>query len=395
MLLTAVVGLHRFSYYGARALIPSAVSSSLEAGRIDQSQAQATYEEVKLLTTFAPLAGGVLALLLGARVTLVVGAALLAGSSLLLSGASPISTLALFVFALGHGCLLPTAYALAAGRFGPGDRAARLSLFAGLYLAVTLGSTYGPPLAGSLVSTAGWAGALSIFLLPGVILAGAATALVFLLPAAEKTPLSAPKNRLIGLVLLALGASWFWFSYIANLSVLQELLSAWSDAGQAMPWYWSAGPALVSALALVAALGLGLAQKSSYALPRTATFLAAGLLVGWAGFTLQLVAPSPGDGGSPGLFLLPAVLCLSLAELLLVPLLLVASEFGERLGALVVAVFFVGTTGGLFTDFAAQIGEQAGTVLWVVTCLGVPLAIALWAFRAKIGALIGEVEGHA
>jgi hypothetical protein len=383
LLFLAIIA-HRLLYYGARGdLVLAWLDGPAEGGAgISRQEALVLYERVGILTGWAPLVGGLLALGLR-RLALPIGALFFvaAGSSFALG--SPTSPVGLGVFALGHGLLLTAIYA-SAGVEPVGSRQARIGLFLLLSAGLNAGAVMGPSMATSISGVAGhrvWFGVFALASLGLVALGGVMTVVGRSAPGQTDTRV---RERLLPIGVASLLVAWFWFLFAAGLRWLRPSTDRWSAAGIDVAWIQGASASLLIALSLLLAVLSFVASGTDRKLPSTPAMLSFALAMSALATLLQI--PLSGSAAPHVLLLLAQTLLSVLGELALVIVLAaVASGFRFGIGALVVGGYLSVTLNPHLQSYADSIGALM-TTPWVVGAATVSLLLgaAVWFARDRL-----------
>jgi POT family proton-dependent oligopeptide transporter len=341
----------RFSYYGMRALLVlymvkyllapqradgvlglPAFRSALEFvfGPLSiQPLASQIYGFYTGLVYLTPIFGGLLAdRVLGARRTVILGAALMAAGHFMMAF-EPLFLLALLVLILGNGAFKPNISTQVGALYAPGDRR-RDRAFSIFYVGINLGAFLAPLVCGTLGEELGWHYG---FAAAGV---GMTTGLVIYLLAAPALPPDAfskiePSHRplrraewqAIGAILaLMLPVSLFWATYEQQ----GNTIALWADQhtdrhffGGEIPvtWFQAFNPFMIFAFTpFIVALW----RRQGAREPATVAKMAIGCFLNAAGYLVMVAAAwQAGPGQASWLWLFCYFVVITVGELYLSP----------------------------------------------------------------------------
>ena len=287
-LLTLVLLLERFAYYGMRSLLFLYLRDS-----VDHAYAHFFTQAFTWAVIMTPFAGAVLCALVPPRFVVVVGAlGAIAGYALLGLVPGRLVFLPLGVLALALGLFRPAIF-VAAGELFARRENIRIAVIAVLYAAVNLGAMAAPPMFSRLRAAMGDENKAAFFLCAGLlvlvtILAGAAAVMPMLLRDDEPPPAPEPLQPAPILASIALV-----FAAIPTFAVT-SLLSQWQYRDDAAPgWLFDLNPAVILTLAPLLA-GVFVALSFTERRVPVAFPIAAGIaLTALSAIPALFLAPSP------------------------------------------------------------------------------------------------------
>jgi dipeptide/tripeptide permease len=390
--LPLLIGLDRLAYYSARAVLAVYMSTGLG---IESSAAMAEYRQITALMVLTPIIGGLLAVGVGPRITLMAGA-LFAAIGYVTIPLVPAAALLipLVTLAIGQGLIRPSVFAIVGSELGGRHEPWRNALCALLYLAVNVGSALAPLIGSSFAAKAGFA---SVFYLSGgltvlvaVLAAGIAAVQRFGPPPDEE-----PRDRGVELgvlVLLVLSAS-----YLSGLGTVSDVqfgaLERAAAASSNPSFMYTLNPIIVSGATLVLAVVLVVLAVTKIWVP-TLPIIGAGMIVFAIGVVPLLFSGADAPGG-----VVASIALTALGESLVGPLLLsrVSADTQPRFATLVVALWMVasGALGWLPSFLSMRTGPAV--YLMIQCLLGCTLGgVALIALHRAIARHLfpGEISGR-
>lgn len=359
--LPLLLGLDRLAYYSTRSVLALYMMSGLA---IEPSAARADYAQFTGLMMLTPIIGGLLAIGIGPRITLL-GGALCAAFGYMTIPLVPAAALPipLVLLAIGLGMVRPSVFAIVGSELGGRHEPWRNALSALLYLAVNLGAALAPLGAGRIAAKLGFA---SVFYLSGgltllvaVLAAGTAAVQRFGPP-----PDEAPRARgaELGILALLIVAG----SYLSGLGVVSDVQFGALDApGASGPpgLLVSLNPIVVSVATVVLAIVLVVLAVNKVRAP-TLPIIGAGMIV----FALG-VAPLLFSGGGSRGGVVASIMLTALGEALVGPLLLsrVSADTHPRFATLVVALWMVASS--VLSWIPGLATMRTGPMLFLIQCL--------------------------
>lgn len=395
LLLPLLLLLERFAYYGMRA---SFFQELLASGELEGEAARTHILRVTWLTMVTPLLGGLVAIALKPRWTLVAGAAITAVGYGVLVAAGAGSFAAFLPLAIGLGLFRPAVFATAAISARDPEESARGALFVTMYAATNLAG-FAAPLIATSMPRDGEVRPFAIFTMAGAAL----LALAMLLAAAvafaprlgdEREPADPPfrgRAEIGAVVVMALLLPATLAMPLADGLQFEPFASSqWGS------WLFYMNPVSVLAVAVLAAGGLAAAAYIGRRVP--ALYLAgAGMVLVTLGCLPLLALAGPTDAAKAGA--LASVVLVAFGEALVNPLALsrLAGGTHPRATTLAVALWLVMAVGvsqilTLMSRTAPeQIGSDASNVF-----TGTLLAIAaVGTLFASVGVILLQRFGAA
>lgn len=341
VLLPVVVVIERFTYYAMR----NAIWSSALAQGLDSEEIRTLVGRLTLMLVFFPLLGGLLALAILPRWTLVIGACVTAAGYAILGALGEPSTSAFLVLAIGLGLLRPAAYAAAATTVRDPEESLRNALFLGLYCAVNVGSLLSGLVvellqSGSEETRAGTLSLVSWIAAALLVLAVPLSAAIALAPRFDREP-AVPAPRFTGrgeigavLVILVLASGWLAIDVAAPFQ--------YRHLPYDLRVAYYLNPVLVIAVSVLGIIGFSAAVFARRRIPALYVIPAGALLVALS--VLPLVPIGFGaDGEAATALAVVSVALASLGEPLFFGLVLSrAAAIHPRTSALAVAIWLLG-----------------------------------------------------
>lgn len=381
VVLPAIIGVERFANYAVRTLLITLMHEPASSGGLGLTteQAVSTYGWFGMLGGVTPLLGGLVAVAIGPRIPMVLGALCGAIAYVVLAMASP-STLALslVLWAVGYGLLVPCLYAVVAREFAGAGEGYRLAPFLLMYAAVNVGAVIATPAVSGLQSlrvepTAVCGAAAALMVVVTVGLAGVA-----LLGTRQTEPTSGGRVELGLVIVLALLMPGIAVSAL-GFGVIIEMAAGSASAAL----LFAINPVVVIVTATAVAIGAilyGALRKS----PPTLAMLGVGTLILTFGTVPLLLG-----GSAPSMAIqVSAVVIMAIGEPLVLALGAARMAIGthRRFAALVLAVWFAATRGiySLSDVISGQGWSSPALALAAVACVvaGVVL-LALGSFLQR------------
>lgn len=374
--LPLVLGLDRLAYYGARSVLLVYMTRPAAEGGLGLPSPAATrdYAVLTMLVLLTPLLGGLLAIGIGPRLTLVIGAVLSALGYVLIGVAPAQSiTVPFVILAVGQGLVRPSLFAIVGGELGRRHESWRNALCAVLYVAINLGAALAP-IASTLMSRSGFTPVFftsaGLMVLAVVVSVGLAVVQRFGPPPDEPPPWRGAEIGIMFILFLAMP----YLSGLGVVSTAQYNVLDRSAGGALDVALMTLNPTIVTLASLVFALVLVVFALSKVRAP-TLLMLGAGHIVFAIGVAPLLVA------GDTRIAVVASIAVTALGEALVGPLLIsrASADTNPRFAALVVAGWLVFS--GLFTRAPDLLSERNS--VFVVVFLSVTLLGCL-----VIGALL-------
>lgn len=395
LLLPALVLLERFAYYGMRATL---FQDLLAAGDLGTEAVRLRVQYITWITLATPLLGGLVAIALKPRWTLVAGAVIAAAGYALLAALGSGSFGAFVVLAIGLGLFRPAVWATAALAVQDPEESARGALFVAIYAATNVAGFVAPLLASSIPPDgevrpfAILVGASAVLLVLATLLAAA----VALAPriGEEREPPDPPftgRGEIGAVVIMALMIP----SAMAMMLADDLQFSAFASSEWAQ-WIFYVNPLAVLAVTVIVAGGLGAMAYAGRRIPAL-YIVGGGMVVAAIGSAPLLALAGPPEAAQAGAF--ASVALIAIAEALIYPLALGRMTGGthSRSAALVVAAWLLISAGisQILVLVSRELNEQVGSdtasivsgsmlavaaVASIATAAG---AIALQRFRAE------------
>ncbi|AZS86836.1 oligopeptide:H+ symporter [Streptomyces griseoviridis] len=219
----------------------------------------------------------------------------------------------------------------------------------------------------------------------------------------DRTLDRAERSKMSAYIWFFVAAAVFWMIYDqggSTLSIFADSSAKNSVLGWGFPvsWYQSVNPVLIMALAPVfAALWLALARRGKE--PSTATKFAFGLILVGLSFFLFLAPLAIADGGhkAAALWLVAIYFVQTVGELMLSPVglsvttkMAPAKYASQMMGVWFLAVTAGDATTGLLSIAGVDLNKTGVVALEAV--LAVAAGIAVWMYRKRVKALMGDVN---
>lgn len=366
--LPLVIGLDRLAYYGARSVLVLYMTRPAAEGGLglESREAMVDYGVFTALVLFSPILGGLLAIGIGPRLTLVVGAALSALGYVILGVAPAQAMVVPFVMlAIGQGLVRPSLFAIVGGELGRRYESWRNALCAVLYVAINVGAMLAP-VASTLMSRSGFAPVFftsaGLMALAAVVATGLAVVQRFGPPPDEAPPWRGAEIGILMLLLMAMP----YLSGLEAVSTAQYSVLERSAGGSLDLSLMTLNPTIVTLASLMFALVLVVFALSKVRAP-TIPVLGVGLIVFAVGVAPLLFA----DGMRSAV--VASIAVTALGEALVGPLLIsrASADTNPRFATLVVAGWLV--FAGLFARSPDRVspGNRVFVhVTLIVTVLG-------------------------
>ena len=335
--LPLLIGFERLAYYATRTVLATYMVTDLG---IESRTATADYAQFTTLMMLTPILGGLLAIGIGPRLTLLAGALCSAFAYVMIPLVPAAAVLIpLVLLAIGQGLVRPSVFAIAGSELGGRHEPWRNALFALLYLAVNVGATLAPVSAGFTATTVGFA---PVFYLSGglMLLVAALAAGVAAVQRFGPPPDEAPRWRSveIGILVLLIIAS----PYLSGLDAVSDAHfdALRGDAGANSTSTFLAGlnPLIVSGATFILAILFGVLALTRVRVP-TLPLIGAGMILFALGVAPLLFRIGAGAWGA----VVASITVTALGEALVGPLLLsrASADTNPRFATLVLALWIV------------------------------------------------------
>jgi dipeptide/tripeptide permease len=363
----ALVALERTAHYAVRAQLTLFMTGPASEGGLAMTMEEVatSYAIRTTLTALAPLLGGLVAIATGPRITMVAGALLVTISYVVQAAASQTTILvAMVVWAVGHGLLLPSLYAVVAREFSGQREAFKIVPFVLIYIAVNVGAMIAPVLAGSIRDLGASFSAICVGAAVIMTIVLAALTTVGLLGAKQQPPSSKGKVEL-GLLIVLVAVSPALVIHSLGFDLIFRAASTVVSAGLPEVLFMI-NPAVVLLVTLglaVAMLVLGALKKRPY----TLVVIGAGIVV--TAFSALPMLLADLATSLPAQLASVAVLAMGEALVLALTMARMATGTHARFATLVLAVWFC-VSRGIFSLGSAVSDAGFGKPLLIAAAIG-------------------------
>lgn len=361
LLLPVLLLLERFAYYGMRATV---FQELLASGELDGEAARSHILRVTWLTMATPLLGGLLAIALEPRWTLLTGAAISAAGYAVLVAAGAGSFAAFIPLAIGLGLFRPAVFATAALAARDPEESARGALFVTMYAATNLAG-FAAPLIATSMPRDGEVRPFAIFTMAGAALLALAALLAAAVAFAPRlayerepsNPAFTGRAEIGAVVVMALLLPATLAMPLADGFQFEPFASTqWAG------WLFYMNPLSVLAVAVLAAGALAAAAYSGRRVPAL-YLVSGGMVLVTLGCLPLLALAGPTDAAMAGAF--ASVVLIAFGEALVNPLALsrLAGGTHPRAATLAVALWLVVAVGvsQILTVMSRTASEQIGS----------------------------------
>lgn len=391
LLLPLVLLLERFSYYGMRSLLWESLGTS---GELDTVTIRSHVTFITWVVTVTPPLGGLVAIALKPRWTVVAGLAITIAGYALLAALGAQSVGAFSVVAVGTGLVRPAIFAAAALAVLDPEESARGAVFVALYAALNIGSLGGAALGGVLPSS-GSVQPFEIFTIGSAVLLMLALALAVGVAAAPRfgevrEPADPPftgRGEIASVLVIALA-----IPAMAAMTLAEGLqYEPFFQSGNYSTWIYYINPVAVLAIAVLLLGALGAAAYAGIRIP--ALYIAAGgMLVVALGCAPLVALASQNEIAQAGSYL--SIVLLACGEALFYPLVMsrVAAGPHPRSATLMLSIWLVfsGVLSQLVSAGSQKLTDMFGkgatggflVAAAFLTLLAVPAAILVQKFGA-------------
>lgn len=362
LLLPLLLLLERFAYYGMRSTL---FRDMLASGDVGTEAARSHVLHVTWLMMATPLLGGLIAIALKPRWTLVAGAAIATIGYGVLAAAGASSFVAFIPLAIGLGLFRPAVFAAAAVSARDPGESARGALFVAMYAATNVAG-FAAPLISDSMPHGGEIRPFEILTMAGVALLALATLLAAAVALAprfdeEREPPDAPftgRAEIGAVIVIAL-----LLPATLAMPLADELQYVPFSGSQWAQWIYYLNPIAVLSIAVIAGGALAAAAYVGKRIPAL-YLVAAGMVVIALGCAPLIALAGSADAAKAGA--VASVVFIAFGEALVNPLALsrIAGGTHPRVTTLAVAVWLMIAVGiGQLLSLMTRLADSDTTVL--------------------------------